>query len=194
MLFPQKVWRKIKSGTILVFFYFWSLYFYHVIKQQQVHQKGSWSLLKLTQIRQVRNFLGQARKLIWLHPGLEPTLLKVQTLFTHRKQSFSIFPSPAGMSLTKLSLGGNNDDIYKLFPPSESLASDIPAGEVNIEKLFYGAVFKTIGPCEQDLHAMARTWSLTTVMTPSFLQSTSVGSPGAMAVLDRFSPGRADPT
>ncbi len=26
----------------------------------------------------------------------------------HRKKSFSIFPSPAGMSLTKLSLGGNN--------------------------------------------------------------------------------------
>jgi hypothetical protein len=26
----------------------------------------------------------------------------------HRKKSFAIFPSPAGMSLTKLSLGGNN--------------------------------------------------------------------------------------
>jgi hypothetical protein len=25
-----------------------------------------------------------------------------------RKKSFSIFPSPAGMSLTKVSLGGNN--------------------------------------------------------------------------------------
>jgi hypothetical protein len=30
---------------------------------------------------------------------------------SHRKKSFSIFPSPAGMSLTKLSLGGNNDVI-----------------------------------------------------------------------------------
>jgi len=27
----------------------------------------------------------------------------------HRKKSFSIFPYPDGMSLTKLSLGGNND-------------------------------------------------------------------------------------
>jgi hypothetical protein len=54
----------------------------------------------------------------------------------HRKKSFSIFPSPAGMSLTKLSLGGNNDIIYKLFPPRESLVSDIPAGDGNIEKLF----------------------------------------------------------
>jgi hypothetical protein len=29
-----------------------------------------------------------------------------------RKKSFTIFPSPAGMSFTKLSLGGNNDVIY----------------------------------------------------------------------------------
>ncbi len=54
----------------------------------------------------------------------------------HRKKYFSIFPSPAGMSVTKLSLGGNNDVIYKLFPPKESLVSDIPAGDGNIEKLF----------------------------------------------------------
>jgi hypothetical protein len=42
------------------------------------------------------------------------------------------------MSLYKLSLGGNNYVIYKLFPPRESLASDIPAGDGNIEKFFYG--------------------------------------------------------
>jgi hypothetical protein len=54
----------------------------------------------------------------------------------HRKKSFSIYPSPAGMSLTKLFLGGNNDVIYTLFPPRESLVSDIPAGDGNIEKLF----------------------------------------------------------
>ncbi len=40
------------------------------------------------------------------------------------------------MSLTKLSLGENNDVIYKLFPPRESSVSDIPAGEGNIKKLF----------------------------------------------------------
>ncbi len=50
---------------------------------------------------------------------------------THPEKSFSIFPSPAGMSLTKLSLGGNNDVINKLFPPRESLA-----GDGNIAKLF----------------------------------------------------------
>ncbi len=54
----------------------------------------------------------------------------------HRKKSFSLFPSLAWMSLTTLSLGGNTDVIYKLFPPRESLVSDIPAGDGNIEKLF----------------------------------------------------------
>ncbi len=58
----------------------------------------------------------------------------------HRKKSISIIPSPAGMSLTKLSLGGNNLFIASLFPPRESLVSDIPAGDGNIEKLFYGVM------------------------------------------------------
>jgi hypothetical protein len=40
------------------------------------------------------------------------------------------------MSLTKLSLGGDYGVIYKLFLPRESLESDIPAGDGNIEKLF----------------------------------------------------------
>ncbi len=40
------------------------------------------------------------------------------------------------MSLTKLSLGGTNDVIYKIFLPRESFVSDILAGEGNIEKLF----------------------------------------------------------
>jgi hypothetical protein len=40
------------------------------------------------------------------------------------------------MSLTKLSLGGNYEVTYKLLLPTESLVSDIPAGEGNIEKLF----------------------------------------------------------
>jgi hypothetical protein len=41
------------------------------------------------------------------------------------------------MSLTKLSLGRNYDVIYKLFLPRESLVSDMPAGDSNIEKLFF---------------------------------------------------------
>jgi hypothetical protein len=40
------------------------------------------------------------------------------------------------MSLTKLSLDGDYDVIYKFFLHRESLVSDIPAGDGNIEKLF----------------------------------------------------------
>jgi hypothetical protein len=40
------------------------------------------------------------------------------------------------VSLTKLSLGGNNDVIYELFPARESLVSDIPAGDGKIVNLF----------------------------------------------------------
>jgi hypothetical protein len=66
--------------------------------------------------------------------GIANTVLKkhLQSPSTYRNKSFSIFPSPAGMSPTKLSLGGNNDVIYKLCPPRESLVS----GDGNIEKLF----------------------------------------------------------
>jgi hypothetical protein len=44
------------------------------------------------------------------------------------------------MSLTKLSLGVNYDVIYKLFLPKESLVSDIPAWDGNIEKLFLQSI------------------------------------------------------
>jgi hypothetical protein len=37
----------------------------------------------------------------------------------HRKKIFSIYPSPAGMSLTKLSFGGNNLYMTSLFPPMQ---------------------------------------------------------------------------
>jgi hypothetical protein len=42
------------------------------------------------------------------------------------------------MPLTKPSLGGNNLYMTSLFPPRDSLVSDILAGERNIKKLFYG--------------------------------------------------------
>jgi hypothetical protein len=43
------------------------------------------------------------------------------------------------MSLTKLSLGGNNDVIYELFLPRESLVSDILLGTGILKSFFYGA-------------------------------------------------------
>jgi hypothetical protein len=50
----------------------------------------------------------------------------------HCKKRLAIFLSPIGMSLTKLSLGRNN----KIFPLRESLVSDNPTGDENIENLF----------------------------------------------------------
>jgi hypothetical protein len=61
----------------------------------------------------------------------------INATLLHRKKSFSIFLTSAGMSLTKLSLGGNYDVIYKLFLPRDSLVSDIPAGEVISISFFY---------------------------------------------------------
>ncbi len=52
----------------------------------------------------------------------------------HWKKRLAIFPSQAGMSLTKLFLAWK---IIKLFPGRESLVSDIPAGDGKIDNLFY---------------------------------------------------------
>jgi hypothetical protein len=71
-----------------------------------------------------------------LHKMTHQESIKKSLKTTHRKKRFSIFLSPAGMSLTKLSLGGNNDVIYKLFLLRESLVSDILVGDGNIEKFF----------------------------------------------------------
>jgi hypothetical protein len=50
------------------------------------------------------------------------------------------------MSLTKLSLGGNNLYMASLVLHRESLVSDIPAGDGNIEKFFYGVSDKRLQP------------------------------------------------
>ncbi len=66
--------------------------------------------------------------------------------FMHRKKIFSVFPSPAGMSLIKLSLGGNTLYMTSLFPPRESLVSDILAGDGILKSFFYGVC----GECTND--------------------------------------------
>ncbi len=60
----------------------------------------------------------------------------------HCKKGLSKFPSPAGMSLIKLSRAGNK----KIFPARKSLVSDIPAGEWKITHLF------TVFTCTCTLH------------------------------------------
>ncbi len=56
----------------------------------------------------------------------------------HRKKRFTSFPSPAGMSLTKLPLGRNNLVMTSLFPPRESLVVTSRLGTGNSRTFFYG--------------------------------------------------------
>ncbi len=56
----------------------------------------------------------------------------------HRKKRFTSFPSPAGMSLTKLPLGRNNSVMTSLFPPRESLVVTSRLGTGNLRTFFYG--------------------------------------------------------
>ncbi len=62
------------------------------------------------------------------------TKITCKGTWRHTIKKFIIFPSPGGISLTKLSLAGN----YK-FPARESLVSDIPAGDGKNDKYFYSA-------------------------------------------------------
>ncbi len=79
-------------------------------------------------------------------------------LSLHRKKRFSIFPSPAGISLTKLSLGGNNLYMTSLFLPRESLVSDIPAflGTGISESFFYVVTDKRLQPVLEFLNNLQR--------------------------------------
>jgi hypothetical protein len=55
------------------------------------------------------------------------------------KKLFGI-PVPS-RDVTKLSLGRNNLFMTSYFPPRESLVSDVPAGDGNIEKIFFTVYF-----------------------------------------------------
>jgi hypothetical protein len=57
-------------------------------------------------------------------------------LALHRKKRFTSFPSPAGMSLTKLPPGRNNSVMTPLFPPRESLVVTSRLGTGNFRTFF----------------------------------------------------------
>ncbi len=66
-------------------------------------------------------------------------LLAIVSLFlhsVHRKKRFTNFPSPAGMSLTKLPLGRNNSVMTSLFPPRQSLVVTSRLGTGNSRTFF----------------------------------------------------------
>ncbi len=68
------------------------------------------------------------------------------SVFLHCKKWLAIFPSPAGMSLTKLSLAGNNQ--ITVFPAWENLVSDIPARDRKIANLFLQCIWNYIKSME----------------------------------------------
>ncbi len=71
-------------------------------------------------------------------------------LSIHCKKRFMSFPSPAGMSLTKLPLGRNNSVMTSLFPPRESLVVTSRLGTGNSRTFFYGVLwcFSSLGYCQ----------------------------------------------
>ncbi len=72
---------------------------------------------------------------MFLHRNNNDNIMHFTDLFgivLHCKKRSVIFPSPAGMSLTKFSLAGN----IHILPDRESLVSDIPAGDRKIVNLF----------------------------------------------------------
>jgi hypothetical protein len=85
----------------------------------------------------------------------------------HCKKRLTIFPSPFGMSLTKLSLEGNKE----LFQARESLVNDIPAGDGKLANLFYSVehsrlyIFFLLGSTDrtpfasEDLLAYVQQWT-----------------------------------
>ncbi len=92
---------------------------------------------------------GQTSILLWQKPGLlrwhlslfGVSVHKLSSLLRmidslHRKKRFTSFPSPAGMSLTKLPLGRNNSVTTSLFPPRESLVVTSRLGTGNSRTFF----------------------------------------------------------
>jgi hypothetical protein len=63
----------------------------------------------------------------------------------HRKKRFTSFPSPAGLSLTKLPLGRNNSVIMSLFPPRESLVVTSRLGDGKLANLFLRCTLFALG-------------------------------------------------
>jgi hypothetical protein len=64
------------------------------------------------------------------------------------KKEVSVFLSPAGMSLTNISLAG----IIKLFPSRKSLVSDIPAGDGKNDNLFLQYIIPSPQTSTHSLH------------------------------------------
>ncbi len=82
------------------------------------------------------------------------------------KKRFTSFPSPAGMSLTKLPLGRNNSVMTSLFPPRESLVVTSRLGTGNSRSFFY-SVSSALENCSSG-NGKAPCWCLNILYTGAF--------------------------
>ncbi len=85
----------------------------------------------------IRENFGWLRKNYGTRGSKFPDLIEQSFSFPlHRKKRFTSFPSPAGMSLTKLPLGRNNSVMTSLFLPMESLVVTSRLGTGNLQTFF----------------------------------------------------------
>jgi hypothetical protein len=82
----------------------------------------------------------QDRIIQYRHVHCTSTINTSYKIQIHRKKRFTSFPSPAGMSLTKLPLGRNISVMTSLFPPRESLVVTSRLGTVNSRTFFCGVL------------------------------------------------------
>ncbi len=107
--------------------------------------------------------LYQARK-----AGVKTLVRPLPSLCSYTVKKVRKFPVPSRDVTTKLSLGGNNDNITELFLPRGSLVSDITAGDGKLVNLFLLCTHKT------NLSA----YSITMYSLPGFVHSRWGGGGG----------------
>ncbi len=109
-----------------------------------------------------------------------PTFLA--SLLLHCKKRFMKFPSPAGMSLTKLPLGRNNSVMTSLFPPRESLVVTSRLGTGNSRTFFYGVCYRVLVPVIVSVPDDACIPTDVKISFPPVLEAAIVASPDPLVL------------
>jgi hypothetical protein len=139
------LWVDLRKLSCLQGWTFYSMSL-HFMEDQEILSTSlvdMWSLLFSVLDQQILPaFLVDIWSLLFsvLDQQILPTSL-VDKWSLHRKKRFTSFPSPAGMSLTKLPLGRNRSVMTSLFPPRESLVVTSRLGTGNSRTFFLRCTF-----------------------------------------------------
>jgi hypothetical protein len=123
----------------------------------------------------------------YLHPhsflGNSPQLPSVSSIThqppLHRKKRFTSFPSPAGMSLTKLPLVRNNSVMTSLFPPRASLVVTSRVGTGNSRIFFLWCTLQVFIPLASSLfslHPLFLVFSFSVLLSSASILRSSTSS------------------